>query len=85
VPITAKHSYSLLLKKGEASTGIRQELQFNTSIKAPVEVGQTIGKLVVYKGDQMLKEFPLESPVHVNKANWWVLLKRTASHLFFVK
>jgi D-alanyl-D-alanine carboxypeptidase (penicillin-binding protein 5/6) len=85
VPLTAKHSYSLLLKKGEASAGIRKELQFNPNLKAPVQAGQTIGKLVVYKGDQLLKEFPLESPVQVNKASWWVMLKRTASHLFFVK
>ncbi|MDB5054381.1 MAG: dacF [Bacilli bacterium] len=85
VPLIAKHPYSILLKKGEASNGIRHELQFNSNLKAPVQAGQQIGKIVVYKGDQLLKEFPLESPVQVNKASWWVLFKRTTSHLFFVK
>jgi D-alanyl-D-alanine carboxypeptidase (penicillin-binding protein 5/6) len=85
VPLTAKHPYSILLKKGEASSGIRHELQLQPKLKAPIEVGQTIGKIVVYKGHQMLKEFPLESPVQVKKATWWVLFKRTVSHVFFVK
>jgi D-alanyl-D-alanine carboxypeptidase (penicillin-binding protein 5/6) len=85
VPLTAKHPYSILLKKGEVSAGIRHELQLQPKLKAPIEVGQSIGKIVVYKGDQMFKEFPLESPVQVKKANWWVLFKRTVSHVFFVK
>jgi D-alanyl-D-alanine carboxypeptidase (penicillin-binding protein 5/6) len=85
VPLIAKHPYSILLKKGAASTGIRHELQLQPKLKAPIEAGQSIGKIVVYKGDQMLKEFPLESPVQVKKANWWVLFKRTISHVFFVK
>jgi D-alanyl-D-alanine carboxypeptidase (penicillin-binding protein 5/6) len=85
VPLTAKHPYSILLKKGEASSGIRHELQLQPKLKAPIQAGQSIGKIVVYKGDQMLKEFPLESPVQVEKANWWVLFKRTVSHVFFVK
>jgi D-alanyl-D-alanine carboxypeptidase (penicillin-binding protein 5/6) len=85
VPLTAKHPYSILLKKGEASAGIRHELQLQPKLKAPIEVGQPIGKIVVYKGDKMLKEFPLESPVQVKKANWWVLFKRTVSHVFFLK
>ncbi|WP_405083582.1 D-alanyl-D-alanine carboxypeptidase family protein [Paenibacillus psychroresistens] len=84
VPLTAKHPYSILLKRGEASEGIRHELQLQPKLKAPIKMGQPIGKIVVYKGDQLLKEFPLESPVQVNKANWWVLMKRTVSHLFSV-
>jgi D-alanyl-D-alanine carboxypeptidase (penicillin-binding protein 5/6) len=85
VPLTAKHPYSILLKKGEASTGIRHELQLQPKLKAPIQVGQPIGKIIVYKGNQVLKEFPLESPVQVNKASLWDLMKRTTSHLFFVK
>jgi D-alanyl-D-alanine carboxypeptidase (penicillin-binding protein 5/6) len=84
VPLTAKHPYSILLKRGEASEGIRHELQLQPKLKAPIKIGQPIGKIVVYKGDQVLKEFPLESPVQVKKANWWVLMKRTVAHLFFV-
>ena len=84
VPLIAKHPYSILMKKGDASAGIRHELQLEPKLKAPIQVGQPIGKIVVYKGDQILKEFPLESPVQVNKASWWILMKRTVAHLFFV-
>ncbi|MEK8127473.1 D-alanyl-D-alanine carboxypeptidase family protein [Paenibacillus filicis] len=83
IPLTAKHSYSLLLKKGDAAEGIRHEVQLNQGLKAPVAVGQPIGKIVVYKGDQVVKEFTLESPVEVTKAGWWTLTKRTAKRLFF--
>ncbi|WP_426453466.1 D-alanyl-D-alanine carboxypeptidase family protein [Paenibacillus sp. S-38] len=84
VPLTAKHSYSLLLKKGEAADGIRHEVQLLPDLKAPVAVGQAIGKIVVYKGDQVLSEFPLESPVEVKKAGWWTLTKRTAKKMLFL-
>lgn len=83
IPITAKHQYSVLLKKGEdGHESIRHELQFDEGLKAPVEVGQEIGKLVVYKGDMVVAEFPVESPVAVLKANWWDMLKRTTTELF---
>lgn len=84
IQLTAKHPYSILLKKGEAAQDIRHELQIDSKLKAPVQTGQPIGKIVVYKGDQMLKEFPVESPVEVPKAGWWDMVKRTTSHLFFM-
>lgn len=83
VPLTAKHSYSVLLKKGDAGKGIRHELVLNPDIKAPIEIGQPLGKLVVYRGSEVLTEFPVESPVAVAKAGWWTMLRRTTGHLFF--
>ncbi|MBW5446707.1 D-alanyl-D-alanine carboxypeptidase [Cohnella sp. CFH 77786] len=85
VPLVAKHSYSVLLKKGDAGQGIRHELVLNSSVKAPVRTGQTVGKLIVYRGDQVLKEFPVESPLSVDRAGWWTLFKRSAGHLFLSK
>jgi D-alanyl-D-alanine carboxypeptidase (penicillin-binding protein 5/6) len=82
VPLIAKQNYSVLMKKGEASQGIRHELQMNPKLKAPITWGQPIGKIIVYKGDTVITEFPLESPVAVSKASWWMLLKRTTTHLF---
>ncbi|KEQ26161.1 D-alanyl-D-alanine carboxypeptidase family protein [Paenibacillus tyrfis] len=84
VPLTATHPYSLLLKKGEAADGIRHEVQLRTDLKAPIAAGDSIGKIVVYKGDQVLTEFALEAPVNVNKAGWWTLTKRTAKRMFFL-
>ncbi|UUZ86927.1 D-alanyl-D-alanine carboxypeptidase [Paenibacillus sp. P26] len=84
VPLTAKHPYSVLLKKGDAAEGIRHEVQLRQDVKAPLAAGEPIGKLVVYKGNQVLTEFTLESPVDVKKAGFWTLTKRTAKRLFFI-
>lgn len=85
IELSAKHQYSVLLKKGDDDKGIRQELMPEPNLKAPIRIGQTIGKIVVYKGDQTLTEFRLESPVEVQKANIWDMFKRTTSRLFFAK
>ncbi|MFC5467835.1 D-alanyl-D-alanine carboxypeptidase family protein [Cohnella suwonensis] len=83
IPLTAKHSYSVLLKKGDAGKGIRHELVLEPKVKAPVEIGQSVGKLVVYRGNEVLSEFPVESPLAVDRAGWWTLLRRATGHLFF--
>ncbi|GIP37540.1 D-alanyl-D-alanine carboxypeptidase DacF [Paenibacillus sp. J31TS4] len=85
IPLVAKHQYGILMKKGEADGSIRHEIQFHERLKAPLAAGQEIGKLVIYKGEQQLKEFPLYAPQDVPKAGWWTLLKRTAGELFFVQ
>lgn len=84
LPLTAKHFYSVLLRKDEAAEGIRHEVQLMTDLKAPITVGQQVGKIVVYKGDKVLTEFPIESSVEVKKAGWWTLTKRTAKRMFFL-
>jgi D-alanyl-D-alanine carboxypeptidase (penicillin-binding protein 5/6) len=84
VPLTAKHPYSILLKKGDAGDGIRHEVQLTPDLRPPIAVGQSVGKIVVYKGEQVLREFPLESSLEVKKAGWWTLMKRTTKRLFFI-
>ncbi|SCW27468.1 D-alanyl-D-alanine carboxypeptidase (penicillin-binding protein 5/6) [Paenibacillus tianmuensis] len=84
VPLTATHPYSVLLKKGEAADGIRHEVQLRTDLKAPIAAGDSIGKIVVYKGDQVLTEFALEAPMDMKKAGWWTLTKRTAKRMLFL-
>ncbi|MCC2686721.1 MAG: DacF [Paenibacillaceae bacterium] len=79
LPLVAKHQYSVLLKKGEAEDGIRHELKLTPNVKAPIEQGQPVGTLIVYKGDQVIAEFPIASPANVGKAGWWLLFKRTVS------
>lgn len=82
VPLVAKQNYSILMKKGTATDNIRHELQMEPNLRAPITMGQPIGKIVVYNGDNVLTEYPLESPVAVDKASWWKLFKRTTSHMF---
>jgi D-alanyl-D-alanine carboxypeptidase (penicillin-binding protein 5/6) len=82
LPLVAKHPYSVLLKKGSQTKDIRYELKINGPLKAPVQIGQPIGKLVVYQGQQVLKEFDVDAPLSVERAGWWKLLKRSFSGLF---
>lgn len=82
--IPADKSYNILVKKGAATQGITSKVELPESVKAPVKAGQPLGKLVVYQGDQVLKEFALTAPADVSKAGWWKLFKRTTAKLFFV-
>jgi D-alanyl-D-alanine carboxypeptidase (penicillin-binding protein 5/6) len=84
VQLTAKHRYSVLLKKGDKNSDIRHEITYSQELKAPIAFGQTVGKLIVYRGDTAIAEFALESPVEVKQASWWKLLKRTTGKLFFL-
>ncbi|NBD22647.1 D-alanyl-D-alanine carboxypeptidase family protein [Paenibacillus glycinis] len=79
--LTAKHSYSVLLKKGSSVKDIRYELKLNP-LKAPVTVNQPIGKLVVFQGDQVLTEFAVDAPASIDRAGWWTLFKRSMGSLF---
>ncbi|SEN22466.1 D-alanyl-D-alanine carboxypeptidase family protein [Paenibacillus sp. OV219] len=79
--LKAKHSYSVLLKKGSSVKDIRYELQLNP-LKAPITINEPIGKLIVFQGDQVLTEFAVDSPASVNKAGWWTLFKRSCGSLF---
>ncbi|WP_246070486.1 D-alanyl-D-alanine carboxypeptidase family protein [Paenibacillus kobensis] len=80
--LKATHPYSVLMRKGAATGDIRHELQLNGPIKAPLKIGDKIGRIVVYQGDQQLTEFEVQSPITVKKAGWWTLMKRTGAGLF---
>lgn len=82
LPIMAKETYSILLKKGVAQEGIRHEVILPESVKAPVVEGQIVGKLVAYQGKDVLKEYDLKAGESVAKAGLWKLFKRTAGSLF---
>ncbi|WP_136606260.1 D-alanyl-D-alanine carboxypeptidase family protein [Paenibacillus dokdonensis] len=82
--LTAGQNYSVLLKKNAKAEGVRHEIQVPKEVKAPVQAGQVLGKLVVYQGDKVLKEFELKSPEQIGKASWWKLFKRTTAKLFLV-
>ncbi|GAB2697077.1 D-alanyl-D-alanine carboxypeptidase family protein [Paenibacillus thermoaerophilus] len=81
--LAAKHPYSVVMKKGEGKDGLRHELEI-LPLKAPVQHGQPIGKLKVYKDERLLIEFPIESPAAVERAGWWTLFGRTVKKLILV-
>ncbi|WP_106768052.1 D-alanyl-D-alanine carboxypeptidase family protein [Paenibacillus faecalis] len=82
--LTADQNYSVLVKKGGKSATLRHEVLLPKSIKAPISAGQVVGKLSVYQGDTLVKEFDLKAPEDVKKAGWWKLFKRTTGKLFHV-
>ena len=84
ISIQAEKDYSVLVKKGVKNPDIRHEIQLDPNVKAPVAAGQVIGKLSVYQGEQLVKEFELTSPVEVEKAGFWKLFKRTTGRWFHV-
>lgn len=82
--LQAEQDYSVLVKKGGKTSELRHEVSIPKDIKAPVTAGQVIGKLSVYQGEQLVKEFELKAPTDVKKAGWWKLFKRTTGKLFNV-
>ncbi len=76
MPVKAARKYSVLLKKGEPTDGIRHELQIKSELEAPIKKGDEIGKLIVYKDDEQIAEFEIYSDVDIGKAGWWGLFKR---------
>ncbi|MDT3427537.1 D-alanyl-D-alanine carboxypeptidase (penicillin-binding protein 5/6) [Paenibacillus forsythiae] len=84
LPITAQEDYTILLKKGVTQEGVRHETVILDQVKAPIAKGQTIGKLVVYQGNTVVKQYELKAPEDIAKAGWWKLFKRTAGSMFSV-
>jgi D-alanyl-D-alanine carboxypeptidase (penicillin-binding protein 5/6) len=83
IPLVAKQSYSVLIRKNEAGDKIRHELKLRQPLAAPVKTGDEVGRLIVYRGDKVIADFPVEAPETVGKATWWTLLARVAGKLFF--
>lgn len=82
--LKALHPYHVLLKKDEATAKLRFVLQVPTPCKAPIHVGQPLGKMVVYQGNQVVRNYVVKATEAVAKAGWWTLCKRVCSQLFFV-
>lgn len=74
--VTSEH-ISLLTKKGENVDDVQQEIIIKEKIKAPINKGDELGKLVLKKGDKVLVESPLVASTEVKSASWWILFKRT--------
>lgn len=81
INLVAKHPYSVLLRKGEAKGDISYKLIVDNKLKAPVEAGQKIGTLEIYRNNKRINVMDVESPVNVAKAGWWTLFKRTFEEL----
>jgi D-alanyl-D-alanine carboxypeptidase (penicillin-binding protein 5/6) len=76
VPLIASRSIDLLLKKGEPASAIRYEMQLLTKLKAPIQQGQMVGKILIYHQDVLKREWEITCPVDVRTVGWWTICKR---------
>lgn len=68
---------SLLTKKGEKAKDFTTELKLDKNLKAPVNKGDAIGKIIIKKDGKKLAESVLVADKAVKKASWWQLYKRS--------
>lgn len=68
VEAVAPEHISVLVKKGEKDE-IRGELAFKDTVSAPINKGDQIGELVIYKQDQEIDRCPLVAAEDVGKAS----------------
>nr|WP_128894493.1 D-alanyl-D-alanine carboxypeptidase family protein [Longirhabdus pacifica] len=78
--LVADQPYRVVIKKGTPSDEIKHALELD-EIQLPLQVGQRIGKLVVTMDDEILHEFDIESSIHMKRASWWELFKRSLTKM----
>jgi len=68
VPLSTKAG-GILLSKGDA-VGLEPRLVISDSVKAPVEKGQTVGKIQYHKNGQVVYEAPIYTAEAVGQLKW---------------
>ncbi|WP_416827091.1 D-alanyl-D-alanine carboxypeptidase family protein [Ectobacillus polymachus] len=76
VNLVAKDQVSLLMKRGEQSDSVKQEIVAEQTVKAPIKKGDTLGTLVIKKGDTVVTKEPLIAGEAVKQASLWEMVKR---------
>lgn len=74
VNVTADTSYSTIIPKGKDSK-IEEKLILSESLHAPVEKGQTIGKIVIMLESEKLCEIPVKTTEYVGKRGFFSSLR----------
>jgi serine-type D-Ala-D-Ala carboxypeptidase (penicillin-binding protein 5/6) len=77
VSVVSGEPVSLLSKKGEKMNNIEQQMTFHKNLKAPIQKGEVIGKLVIKKDGKVLSESELVAGENIKLATWWQLFKRS--------
>lgn len=84
VPVKLKDQSPLLTEKSLRAQ-IETETVLAEEIHAPVEQGQTLGRLIVRSGDLTLREIPLVAEKDVPRLTWGEMLKRILCGLCFAE
>ena len=77
VEVITSEPISLLTKKGETIDDVKQQVNVNKDLKAPIKKGDKIGMLMIEKNGETLVESPLLAKENVEEASWWKLFNRS--------
>jgi serine-type D-Ala-D-Ala carboxypeptidase (penicillin-binding protein 5/6) len=77
VEVITSEPISLLTKKGENIDDVKQQLDVNKDLKAPIKKGDKIGMLTIEKNGKTLVKSPLVAKENVEEASWWKLFNRS--------
>jgi D-alanyl-D-alanine carboxypeptidase (penicillin-binding protein 5/6) len=76
VDVITEESISLLIEKG-TSGSITTQIEIDEKVKLPIAAGDELGKLVIYQGEEKIKECSLVAKDEVQKSSFWELISRT--------
>lgn len=69
VPVTMKSTGGLLIDKGKRSS-LSTEITLSDGVTAPVQAGDTLGRLTLRSGEEVLTEVPLVAAQTVERLSW---------------
>ncbi|WP_284140314.1 MULTISPECIES: D-alanyl-D-alanine carboxypeptidase family protein [unclassified Virgibacillus] len=74
--VITPQSLSILYKKGEEIDNITTSISINNNIKLPLNKGDAVGFLTIYKGKDIIGKSELVVEQPIEKASYFTLLKR---------
>src|SRR3954449_208028 len=77
VEVITSEPISLLTKKGETIDDVKQQIDVNKDLNAPIKKGDKIGMLTIGKNGKTLVKSPLVAKENVEEASWWKLFNRS--------
>lgn len=75
---------AVVIKKGQEQN-IEYKVEVVKDVQAPVALGQTLGRVVLYIGDKEVGSYPLTAVKYVGKLTFWVALQMLWTHMLNMK
>ncbi|WP_416149642.1 D-alanyl-D-alanine carboxypeptidase family protein [Salipaludibacillus sp. HK11] len=82
VDVMIEEPLSILIKKGEDIEGMTEKVTLNKDVKAPIEQGTQLGKIVLENDGKEVTSKNLVASDSIERASLWQLVKRTSSLMF---
>ncbi|SDM89632.1 D-alanyl-D-alanine carboxypeptidase family protein [Acetanaerobacterium elongatum] len=75
---------AVVIKKGQEQD-IEYKVEVVKDVQAPVALGQTLGRVVLYIGDKEIGSYPLTAVKYVGKLTFWVALQMLWANMLNMK